>query len=146
MRLLPKTSTYALRAVLYLTSAEPEQKFVPIKQISDNLNLSFHFLTKLFQILSKHGLVISCRGPAGGVSLAKSARDISIRDIIFALEGADFFEKCILLLPNCSDDQPCPFHEYWIKMREDLKNMFTETSLDELGRKIKNQGLRLVAT
>ena len=145
MRLLPKTSTYALRAVLYIASIGTEQKFVPIRQISDELNISFHFLTKIFQILSQHGLMTSYRGPAGGISLAKPASDISLIEIITALEGTDFFEGCILALPNCGDEAPCPLHEFWGKMRDELKDMFEKTRLDELGEKIRNDGLRLIS-
>ncbi len=143
MRLLPKTSTYALRAVLYIASTGKEQKFVPIRQISDDLNISFHFLTKIIQILSQHGLMTSYRGPAGGVALAKPASEISLIEIITALEGIDFFEGCILALPNCGDEAPCPLHDYWGKMRDELKDMFEQTSLDELSEKIKNNGLHL---
>ena len=146
MRLLPKTSTYALRAVLYIASTAKEHKFVPIRQISDDLNISFHFLTKLFQILSQHGLMISYRGPTGGIALAKPANDISLIEIITALEGKDFFDGCILALPNCGDEAPCPLHEYWGKMRDELIDMFEKTSLYELGEKIRNDGLRLLST
>ena len=144
MRLLPKTSTYALRAVLYIASIGTDKKFVPIRQISDDLNISFHFLTKIFQILSQHGLMKSYRGPAGGIALAKPANEISLIEIITALEGTDFFEGCILALPNCGDEAPCPLHEYWGKMRDQLKDMFEKTSLDEIGEKIRNDGLRLI--
>jgi len=145
MRLLPKTSTYALRAVLYIASTGTDEKFVPIRKISDDLNISFHFLTKIFQILSQHGLMNSYRGPSGGIALAKPANEISLIEIITALEGADFFEGCILALPNCGDEAPCPLHEYWGKMRDQLKDMFEKTSLEELGEKIRNDGLRLIA-
>ena len=145
MRILPKTSTYALRAVLYIASTGKEQKFVPIRQISEDLNISFHFLTKIFQTLSQHGLMSSYRGPKGGIALAKPASEISLIEIITALEGTEFFTGCILALPNCGDEAPCPLHEYWGKMRDELKDMFEQTSLSELGEKIKNDGLRLIA-
>ena len=89
--------------------------------------------------------MISYRGPAGGIALAKPASDISLIEIITALEGTDFFKGCILALPNCGDEAPCPLHEYWGKMRDELKDMFEQTSLAELGEKIKNDGLRLIA-
>ena len=144
MKLLPKTSAYALRAVLYIASTGTENKFVPIKQISDDLNISYQYLTKIIQILSRHGLMTSYRGPTGGVALAKPAGDISLIKIITALEGSDFFEGCILALPNCGDEAPCPLHDFWGKIRDQIKNMFEKTSLKELGEKIRNDGLRLI--
>jgi len=146
MRLLPKTSIYALRAVLYMTSTGKKHKFVPLKRISEDLNISFHFLTKIFQILSRNGLMMSYRGPNGGVALAKPSSEISLIEIITALEGTEFFEGCILALPRCGDEAPCPLHDYWRKMREELKDMFEQTSVDELGKKLKKDGLRLIAS
>jgi Rrf2 family protein len=131
--------------VLYLTSTENKQKFISIKQIADELNISFHFLTKIFQILSQHGIMTSARGPAGGISLAKPASEISLIDIITALEGTEYFKGCILALPNCCDKTPCPFYDFWASMREEIKNMFEQTSLEELGQKIKKHGLRLTS-
>jgi Rrf2 family protein len=87
----------------------------------------------------------SYRGPKGGVALAKPASEISLIEIITALEGIDFFEGCILALPNCGDEAPCPLHDYWGIMRDELKDMFEQTSLDELGEKIKKDGLRLIS-
>jgi len=86
----------------------------------------------------------SYRGPAGGVSMAKPASEISLIEIITALEGPNFFEGCILALPNCGDAMPCPLHEYWGKIRDELKEMFIQTNIDELGDKVKNDGLRLI--
>ena len=146
MRLLPKTSIYALRAVLYMTSTGKKHKFVPLKRISEDLNISFHFLTKIFQILSRNGLMMSYRGPNGGVALAKPSSEIPLIEIITALEGTEFFEGCILALPRCGDEAPCPLHDYWRKMREELKDMFEQTSVDELGKKLKKDGLRLIAS
>jgi len=77
--------------------------------------------------------------------MAKPAGEISLIEIISALEGPDFFEGCILALPNCGDEKPCPLHEYWGKIRDELKDMFEHTNLVELGEKIKNDGLRLIA-
>lgn len=145
MRILPKTSIYALRAILFMISTEKKQTFIPLKEISKELNISFHFLTKIFQILSRHGLMMSYRGPNGGVALAKPASEISLIDIITALEGEDFFEGCILALPGCGDEAPCPLHDYWGKIRGELRDMFGQTSFDELGNKINIHGLRLIA-
>ena len=64
--LLSRSAEYGLRAALYLASLEPSG-FVSIRDISDHLGLSFHFLTKIFQKLTRAGLLHSYRGPNGGV-------------------------------------------------------------------------------
>jgi Rrf2 family protein len=145
MRLLSKTCIYGIRAALYLASLEPEKAYIPIRQISEYLQLSFHFLTKIFQILTNHDIVISYRGPNGGVSLAKPANEIKLIDVILAIEGEEFFTGCVLALPSCNEEEPCPLHKYWSATRDSLKSIFEETTLAELKDRIETEGLRLVS-
>ena len=77
---LLKSCIYAIRSSLYL-AAEKDKKFVSISEISKLLNIPFHYLTKILQTLTHSGLVVSTKGPHGGVSLNKPADKISIYDI-----------------------------------------------------------------
>jgi Rrf2 family protein len=144
MRLLSKTCIYGIRAAVYLASLESEKTYVPIRQISEYLQLSFHFLTKIFQILTNHNIINSYRGPNGGVSLARPASEIKLMDIVVAIEGEGFFKDCILALPNCGEEQPCPLHKYWGETRDSLKAIFEDTNLAELKDRLETEGLRLV--
>ena len=65
MNLLTKSCVYGLRATLYVASFCGERHFVPIREISEKLGLSFHFLTKILQKLTEAGLMESYRGPSG---------------------------------------------------------------------------------
>lgn len=143
MKVLSKTSVYGIRAVLYLVSSEQEKPYVRIRQISEDLHISFHFLTKIFQILTNHNIITSYRGPNGGVSLAKPANEITLIDLIIAIEGEAFFTGCILALPGCGEEAPCPLHEYWGEMRENIKAYFKNITLAELESRIATEGLRL---
>lgn len=144
MRLLSKTCIYGIRAALYLASQEPEKAYVPIRQISEYLQLSFHFLTKILQVLTNHEIVTSYRGPNGGVALARPACEIKLMDVILAIEGEGFFTDCVLALPSCNEEQPCPLHMYWSATRDSLKSIFEETTLAELKDRMETEGLRLV--
>ena len=62
--LLSKSTEYGIRATLYLTSLK-QDGYVSIRAISDELDISFHFLTKIFQKLTQAGLLQSFRGPRG---------------------------------------------------------------------------------
>ncbi len=143
MKLLSKTCIYGIQAALYVASLQQKQKYVPIHQISDELKISFHFLTKILQILTKHQIMTSYRGPNGGISLAKPTEDISLLDMVSAIEGTDFFEGCILALPDCGNQTPCPLHSFWGAIRDNLKSVFEQTNLAELGDKINQEGLRI---
>ncbi len=144
MKLFSKKSVYGLRAVLYIASLENQQQYVSTLQLSNDLKISFHFLTKILQSLSQNNIVSSHRGRNGGVSLTKQAKKITLIEIISILEGPEFFNGCILCLPDCDNEMPCPLHNYWAEIRDDLKSIFENTNIEELGEKIRNDGLRLM--
>lgn len=142
MLIFSKTCVYGIRAALHVASLE-KQEYVPIRSISEDLNISFHFLTKILQILTQKNIMTSYRGPNGGVSLARPANRIMLIEIIEAIDGPKLFSECILGLPGCGVQRPCPVHEEWGVTRRTLQNLFENTSLSEIGQKINELGLRL---
>ena len=143
MRILSKASLYGIRAAVYVALMRDDRKYVPIKEVSSELGISFHFLTKILQKLTNHKIMISYRGPNGGVALAKPAGDISLMDMITAIEPHEEFDQCILGLAGCGEAMPCPLHEQWGEARDQIKAMFDNTNLAELGRRIKEDGFRV---
>ena len=108
--MLSTSCVYGLRAVIYIASIKKES-FVSIREISSNLDISFYFLTKILQVLTQKKILVSFKGPNGGVKLAKPADHITIMDVVLALDGAKVFEQCILGLPGCGVLNPCPLHD-----------------------------------
>lgn len=143
MKVLSKGCVYGLRALLYLVSEKPQEEYVSIREISEELDISFHFLTKTFQSLTQKGILRSYRGPNGGVALARPPGKIFLTDIILTLEGEDFFDKCLLGLAGCGQAAPCPVHDFWISHKAELRVEFESTSLADMGRKINREKLRL---
>jgi len=137
MRFLTRAGVYGIRAALYLAAQdEPTASPVRIKDIADSLDISFHFLTKILQRLTEKGIVKAVRGPNGGVVLAHPPNEIMLLDLLTVLEGADFFEGCILGLKECSDERPCPAHTLWKPARTSLHLLFETSSLLDMGEKI----------
>jgi Rrf2 family protein len=145
MKVLSKATVYGLRALMYLASEKNRSGYLSIGEISDKLSISFHFLTKTFQTLTQHGILESYRGPNGGIALKKPAEEIFLSDIVRILDGEDFFDKCLLGLPGCGIEKPCPVHDFWKEAKLAMKNEFDITSLAELGEKVSEERLRLVA-
>ncbi len=141
--LLSKACEYGLRAALYLASLEKDG-YVSIRTISDELDISFPFLTKIFQQLNEAGLLESHRGPSGGVAFTKSPDDITLFDVVVAIDGSDLFRECVLGLPNCGEDKPCPIHDRWTDERTRLKAMFQQNTLGDMTEQIQDFNVRLV--
>jgi Rrf2 family iron-sulfur cluster assembly transcriptional regulator len=106
---LSRSCQIAIQAVLHITH-QPGVDFVPIKTIARETHLSFHFLGKILQNLMKKGILNSYKGPNGGVCLAKSPDQITLLDIVEAVDGLGFNTQCIIGLPKCGDDEPCAVH------------------------------------
>lgn len=142
--LLSKSCVYGLRASLYLASDRGDG-YVSIRQMSDKLDISFHFLTKILQQLTAAGLMESHKGPKGGVRLTKPGDQIALIEIVIAIDGPDLFTECALGLPGCGVEKPCPLHDKWADTRENIREMMDSTNLVELAKKGKDGNLRITA-
>lgn len=140
--LLSKRSEYGLRAMLYL-AGEVNREYVPIGDISDRLGISFAFLGKIFQTLNDAELTTSRRGPHGGVALSRSSASITMYDVVAALDGQDVFRECVLGLPGCGEQKPCPLHDSWARQRDQVELLFRRASLAQLAKDREAQGFRL---
>lgn len=128
---------YAIHAMLYVAKhGAVGKRYVPIRQIADDLRISFHFLTKVLQVLTQQGLLTSYRGPRGGVMLMRPPDEIRIVDVINCLDGDALFQDCILGFSECSDESPCALHAAWSKERERLFRMFSRLTLAELSESV----------
>ena len=130
--LLSRACEYAIQAVLYLAQ-HYDTPYISIKEIANKNDISFHFLGKILQILTQKGLLISYKGPNGGVSLAKDPKDITLLEIIEAVDGLEFLtSKCVIGTPGCDDNKPCALHDRWGPIRKQIYEMFAEKSIAQL--------------
>lgn len=142
--LLSKGCEYGLRAALYLVTLEGEgERFVSIRTISEELGISFHFLTKTFQKLTDAEIMESQRGPKGGIALARPVDEVTLLDLVLAIDGPALFEECVLGLPECGNRRPCPIHKRWADQRKRLRALFAEKTLQTLAAEIQESNLRL---
>jgi len=130
-----------IRAAVWL-STKPKGEFHRIQKISESLELPFHFMAKSLQKLVHAGILISQRGAAGGVTLAKDPSDITLLSMIEAVDGSAFFDACVLGIGDCEAEKPCALHAQWDVWRQEMLGMYdamrlSEITEDVLHRKIK---------
>ena len=129
--MLSNTSKYAIRATIYLALFASTEKKAGIKEISEKLEIPSPFLGKILQMLAKHHVLQSTKGPHGGFSLDKPAMDISVMEIIEIIDGTDAFDTCVVRTEKCSVDAPCSMHDTISPLRREMKRIFeTETIAD----------------
>ena len=129
--LLSRSCEYALQALLYI-AAVPEKKYVLTREVAEQCDLSYHFLGKMLQTLVKNRLLNSQKGPGGGFRLAKPPSEITLHEVIDAVEGVDFLTECVLGLPQCDPLRPCPVHDQWAAEKEKIHDMFANRTVAQL--------------
>ncbi len=142
--MLSNTCKYAVRAVIYLAVWQNGDTKIGIKRIAKELNLPTPFLGKILQLLTKHKLLNSTKGPNGGFSLAKPANEISLYDIVTIIDGNGLFEECMIGLKICEIDKSkeimCPFYQKSHPIRSKILSVFKEQSVGEFASGIKKFG------
>ena len=104
---------------------------VTLAGISQRQSISLSYLEQLFAKLRRHSLVESTRGPGGGYRLGKSAADISVADIIFAVDEPLDATLCGGR-GNCDNDQRCMTHELWTNLNRQMIDYLDSVSLADL--------------
>ena len=137
-----KSCVYGLRASIYLASISGEE-YISIKGLSDKLDISFHFLTKILQELTAANLLESMKGPKGGVRLSRPGSEITLKEVVEAIDGPAIFTECVLGLPGCGHDKPCPMHDMWEGTRDKINQVFKTTSLQDMSKEGKAKDLRI---
>ena len=140
--ILSKACIYGMRASIYLASIK-DDSYTSISEISDKLNISRHFLTKILQELTKSGLLESLKGPNGGVRLKEPKEEIRLIEVVEAIDGLDILTECILGLSGCGDKKPCPVHDQWAETRTELRNLLENNTLAGLAGKGQPLNLRI---
>lgn len=131
--LFSKSCEYAIRGVVYI-AAKRTNSYVSIREVSEKLGISFHFLTKTLQVLTQRGLIVSNTGPHGGILLARPAEEIRLTEIIEAIDGVGLFKDCILGGLYCSEEHSCVLHGQWAPIRQLLWQLLHKTTMADLAK------------
>lgn len=121
---------YAIRAMTYL-ARHPDQLHLS-REIAEEEEIPYYFLSKILQNLARDGLLKSTKGRGGGFELAKSPKRIKLYDIKVSIDGDVDLSECALGLSKCDDKQPCPLHDTFKPLREGIRRYLKETSLIDM--------------
>ena len=129
-----KKCELAIQATLFL-SIKKDNIVFNATEISKELKVPKEFVSKMLQTLTDSGIIGSKKGKNGGFFLARKPKNIKLIEIVNAIDGDKVFKKCVLGLPNCNNDHPCPVHDKWGKIRDDAFKMLNEETLEDLKEK-----------
>jgi Rrf2 family transcriptional regulator, iron-sulfur cluster assembly transcription factor len=138
-----QTSKYAIKSVIYIWTQSLDNRKVGAKEIGNKIEAPESFLAKILQNLVKGKVIGSSKGPTGGFFADESHAEITLKDVIIAVEGDHLFSGCSLGLKGCSEKNPCPLHFEIVKVRQELNRMLTSKSIKELALEVMKGETRL---
>lgn len=134
-----KACEYGIKAIIYIATKSLDGERVKIGEVSAKINAPEAFTAKILTSLIKEGILESKTGPFGGFQIdQKKMNSIKVSDIVFALDGDDIYKGCGLGLKECNSTQPCPMHDKFLKIREELRQMLETTSILDLTAGLKS--------
>ena len=131
---------YALRALTHIT-VNKDAQLIRAQEIAEIEKLPAPYLAKLLQQLARAGLLVSVKGPKGGFGLARSPSEISLLEVVSAVDGEEGFTRCAVGLAECSDSAPCPLHDTWVPLRTEILDYMAGMSLADLAEAMEKKKL-----
>ncbi|MBF8455584.1 Rrf2 family transcriptional regulator [Kaistella sp. G5-32] len=134
-----KACEYAIKATIYIAQQSHQQKRVNVKEVSRSVNAPEAFTAKILQQLCRENILDSIRGKQGGFTFdITKQKSTKIFDLVHIIDGDGIFTNCGLGLHKCSADNPCPVHDDFKIVRENLVAMTQKYSFYDLAIKTEN--------
>jgi len=128
---ITRATDYAVRVTIHLATV-PASTRVPGPVLAQAIGAPESFVSKILQQLVQARLVTSQRGMRGGFQLARRAADMSLLEVVEAIEGPTQLNLCLPQGPNCSRKEWCGAHPVWAKAQAALVKVLEKASVAQL--------------
>ncbi|MDQ1090102.1 MULTISPECIES: Rrf2 family transcriptional regulator [unclassified Siphonobacter] len=143
MAIFSKTCEYAIRAVFYIAHKSTTGHKTGIKDIAAGIDSPELYLAKILQNLSRQGIISSTKGPNGGFYMQESSLKKPLSEVVEAVDGNSLFYGCALGLSQCSEVNPCPLHDQFKSIRDQIHQVLQQTTIGEFNEELLNGLLSL---
>jgi Rrf2 family protein len=127
---ITRQADYAVRAVLHLARSGDTRTATSV--IAEEQKIPPSFLAKIISQLSIAGLLHTSRGARGGVTLARHAGEITLLEVIEAIDGPIQLNECVGDTSTCSFDKDCPLRPVWCEAQEELVGRLKGTNFADM--------------
>ena len=128
---ITRQADYAVRAVLYLANLGTSER-AATSTVAEEQRIPPSFLAKIISQLSIAGLLHTSRGARGGVTLAREPQNISLLEVIEAIDGPIQLNECVGEDSLCSFDDDCPLRPVWSEAQNELVSRLKKTNFAQL--------------
>ena len=128
-----KTCEYGIKATLHVAYQSLNNNRVGIKVIAEAIDSPEAFTAKILRELVKAGIIESVKGPNGGFEIDHTRlNNLTLAEIVVAIDGDQIYKGCGLGLKECNALKPCPMHDKFATVRDELKSMLKSTKIKDL--------------
>ena len=132
-----KACQYGIKASVYIALESSKGNRTNLKDIAHNIDTPEAFTAKILHQLAKSNILSSLKGPTGGFIIEDGkTKSIKLSDIVLAIDGDSIYKGCALGFDVCDAKRPCPMHNKFVGIRDDLRQMLERTSLFELAHEL----------
>lgn len=136
---ITRQADYATRAVLYL-SRFGQGESVATSQVAREQRIPTAFLSKIIARLTHAGITQAARGRYGGVRLAREPRDISLLEVIEAIDGPIQLNDCVGYSANCPYGETCPMRPVWYEVQDHMITRLKSTNFAHFASQAEHVG------
>ncbi len=128
-----KACEYAIKASIYIAQQGHQNRRANVKEVAKAVNAPEAFTAKILQQLCRDNILESVRGKQGGfIFPLEKQKMIKIYDVVTLIDGDGLFTNCGLGLQKCSSENPCPVHDDFKEVRNNLVVMVQKYSFYDL--------------
>ncbi len=128
---ITRQADYAVRAVLHLARMGNTER-AATSTVAKEQNIPPSFLAKIISQLSIAGLLHTSRGARGGVTLAREPKDITLLEVVEAIDGPIQLNECVGNDGVCTFEEECPIRPVWCSAQEELVQRLKSTNFAQL--------------
>src|ERR671925_477403 len=128
---ITRQADYAVRAVLHLAQLKSGER-AATSSVAKEQRIPPSFLAKIISQLSIAGLLHTSRGARGGVTLARDPKDITLLEVVEAIDGPIQINECVAEAGVCPFDDNCPIRSVWCEAQDELVARLRQTDFAQL--------------
>jgi Rrf2 family protein len=128
---LTRAADYAVRVLIYLAS-QPARTRASRSGLAEAAECPEQFLSKVLQNLTRAGLVVSHRGNTGGFELPVGRQDVSLLEVVEAIEGPVRLNLCLTSSEACARHGGCPAHTVWLEAQNAMLDVLQRCTIRDL--------------
>jgi Rrf2 family protein len=136
--MLSKSTEYAIRALIFVQLQNWKEKRPGVSEIAKEIEAPTAFSAKILHTLTTHKLLNSMKGRGGGFYFTDDQAELTLYEIILVMEDDSLFTECGIGLRNCSEENPCPLHDQYRRIRDQLLILTKSETISSMAMKIRD--------